>query len=102
MSELRERIVEVLEEHEAIYWNRDKGTVHCDCHAKMGEARKLGGHDATHRAHQAEMLAPIIRDAQRQAWQIAAEAWDEGATAASEGYDLPDAAQIHNPYRKEI
>lgn len=31
--------------------------------------------------------------------QVRAEAWDEGATAASEGYDLPDAAQIHNPYR---
>ena len=29
-----------------------------------------------------------------------AEKWEEGAYAASEGYDLPDAAQIHNPYRE--
>lgn len=40
----------------------------------------------------AEALMPFIA-------QVRAEAWDEGATAASEGYDLPDAAQIHNPYR---
>lgn len=27
-----------------------------------------------------------------------ADAWFEGADAAVQGYDLPDAAQIHNPY----
>lgn len=43
------------------------------------------------------LLATAPSDALR---EVKADAWDEGATAASEGYDLPDAAQIHNPYRK--
>lgn len=66
MSTLEARIAEVLAAHnpEAHYYN-DDGDDHMECHGCDGKWASFHGFYA----HQAAMLAPLIREAQAEAWE---------------------------------
>lgn len=79
MTTLSEKIADILAYHEFHFkiadGKTDDGPLHCDCEQWQDDTC---AQFENHRAHQADMLAALIREAQAEALEAAAEVWGDG------------------------
>ena len=94
MSDIENRIAEVLLGHYLLH-RKFGGEVICECGARIGSYRKdqFPTILKDHAAHQAAMLAPLITEAQADAWDEGGEAYVSFTESQHLGIDPPA-----NPY----